>query len=500
MSDSDDFSDGSDSELETEIESDDEEEMVFMNQQPWVRALPPEPEDQEPSNFTENVGPKNMPPSDSKPISYFFLMVTVDLINRMVLETNRYAAQFIASKDHIRRFSRLLDWRKIGEVTFNEMKAFIAVILNMGLIRKANIGEYWHTTYKSQETSWFRSVFSRNRFQQILQFFHLVNNDDIPNRNDPNYCPAAKFQVLVDHFNTQSSHHLVPEQNISIDESLIATRGRCTMLQYIPSKSAKFGVKLWMLVEAASGYIYNMRVYRVKRFDPTPRGTTQGSYVINMLLESSRLLNKWYHVVCDSFFTSIDLAKQLLRDHTYITGTLKQNRYMPNKIKNPQLGQNDSIYMRQGELCLCSYKEKEHRKPVRILTTKEKAVTNIRGKPKVLEFYNKNMGGVDLADLMVTSYSSNRKSMKVWRKIVFNLIHRMDHLSDKEDAAANTAAGRGFVKVKLRKLPSGKQKECSVCSDRNGFGGRRRTRTICTDCHRGLHKDCVMDHLCVAED
>lgn len=58
----------------------------------------------------------------------------------------------------------------------------------------------------------------------------------------------AKFKPIVDHFNLKSKAHFVPSQNISIDESLVGTKSRTVMRQYIPSKHYKFGVKLWMLL------------------------------------------------------------------------------------------------------------------------------------------------------------------------------------------------------------------------------------------------------------
>ena len=50
---------------------------------------------------------------------------------------------------------------------------------------------------------------------------------------------------------------------MSDDESLISTKGRTEMLQYIPSKAAKYGVKLWLIVESVSGYMLHTIVYRV---------------------------------------------------------------------------------------------------------------------------------------------------------------------------------------------------------------------------------------------
>ncbi|CAC5396526.1 unnamed protein product [Mytilus coruscus] len=133
------------------------------------------------------------------------------------------------------------------------MKGFMSVILNMGLIRKPSITEYWNTNFPSQDTVWFRNIFSRNRFQSILKNFHVVDNTTLPNRNDDNYSPTSKFQCFVDLFNQQSKQHYKPKQNLSIDESLIASKGRSSIIQYIPSKAAKFGVKLRVLAEAVSG-------------------------------------------------------------------------------------------------------------------------------------------------------------------------------------------------------------------------------------------------------
>ena len=80
-----------------------------------------------------------------------------------------------------------------------------------------------------------------------------------------------------------------------------------------------------MLTEAVTGYCFHFNVYKGKRYDPTPAGELQGSYVVISLLRAACLLNKWYHVFCDSFFTSLSLAKRLLNLHTYTTGTVRSN-------------------------------------------------------------------------------------------------------------------------------------------------------------------------------
>jgi NAD+--asparagine ADP-ribosyltransferase len=66
-----------------------------------------------------------------------------------------------------------------------------------------------------------------------------------------------------------------------------------------------------MLCESATGYILQMSVYRGRHFDPVPAGVLQGTRVVVDLMQSSSHLNKGYHVFCDSYFCSINLATQL---------------------------------------------------------------------------------------------------------------------------------------------------------------------------------------------
>ena len=217
----------------------------------------------------------------------------------------------------------------------------------------------------------------------------------------------------------------VPQQELSIDESLVGTKARSVMTQYIPTKSHKFGIKLWLLVEAATGYILHILPYRGRRYDPVPVGETQGSQVIITLMESANLLNKWYHIFCDNFFISITLVNRLYTLKTYITGTLRANRIMPRFMHNVNLGENESVILRQGPLLGCAYKERRNRRTVRFISTAMPAIHIPQDKPIVATTYNKYMGGVDLNDMMTSTYHDGRKSTCMWKRVAYNILHRM---------------------------------------------------------------------------
>lgn len=114
------------------------------------------------------------------------------------------------------------------------------------------------------------------------------------------YRPDSKIRPLIDHFNRVATYFYTPDRNISVDESLIGTRGRTAMLQYIPSKAAKFGVKFWVLAESTTGYVAHLKCYLGKKFTPTSN-LLQGTEVVLRLLKICNLLQKGYHVVSDSF-------------------------------------------------------------------------------------------------------------------------------------------------------------------------------------------------------
>jgi hypothetical protein len=111
----------------------------------------------------ENVGPKHMPDIDAAPIKYFELFFTTSFLMLIVTETNRYAMQYISS-NNLKDKSRAKEWLP---VRLEEVRAFIACVLNMGLVRKPTIFSYW-SKLSSGATPWFPKMFPRNRFQLIL--------------------------------------------------------------------------------------------------------------------------------------------------------------------------------------------------------------------------------------------------------------------------------------------------------------------------------------------
>ncbi|XP_033761258.1 piggyBac transposable element-derived protein 4-like [Pecten maximus] len=401
-----------------------------------------------------------------------------------------------------------------------DFRSFLAIFFNMCLLKKLSIAEYWNVLLPSQASVWFRKVLSRNRFQIIMKFLHVADFQRMVPRQHPAYDPASRFRPLLSFINNQFRRYVVPKRELCVDETLVGSRGHSVMRQYIPSKASKYGVKFWMLCEAATGYIMQMFVYRGKEFDPTPRGELQGTNVVHDLLSASELLNKGYHVFCDSFFCSIHLGTALLRCRTYLTGTLRKNRPMPLTIRNGNPDTETPIYMRNGQMLCLVYRENDDKKPTRLLSTLIPAQQLPTGRPRIVQSYNKYMGAVDLDDALMSSYCYQRKNKKVWKKIVLNLFHRImlnayilysQNTSDRPvmsrlkfiQLVVESLADLGHINAlprnrrprqRLDLLPGRREKDCCVCSKRAAGGVRRRSRTVCSICKRGVHRHCLTRH------
>lgn len=117
----------------------------------------------QPGNFVQDPATMNRPNINATPVDYFDYFSTdqennSNLIEKVITETNWYAEQSI--QQPIFAHSRMNNWVPTDR---SEMRAFIGVMMAMGLLKKPTIESYFLLHSPS-----FSQVFSRNRFQNIL--------------------------------------------------------------------------------------------------------------------------------------------------------------------------------------------------------------------------------------------------------------------------------------------------------------------------------------------
>jgi hypothetical protein len=140
--------------------------------------------------------------------------------------------------------------------------------------------------------------------------------------------------------------------------------------------------------------------------------TGQGKRVV---LDLTRHLPGGYNITTDNFFTSMDLADELLaRNHTLV-GTLRRSKEVPEELLETSGRDVDSsVFCHTDKHTIVSYLPKET-KLVLVLSTQhtDAAMQNVgdKTKPEIVCYYNATKGGVDKMDEMLKAYRSNKKSV-----------------------------------------------------------------------------------------
>ena len=136
----------------------------------------------------------------------------------------------------------------LSGVTSGEMKAFLAVKIAMGLVNQENIQDYWSTD-EVLSTPFFPQIMSRDKFMNILTFFHLCNNDNYIPRGQEGYNPVNKLGTIYSVITGNFSDVWKPGKNICMDEGMIPSRGKVHFKVYNQDKPDKYGVKLYQLCD-----------------------------------------------------------------------------------------------------------------------------------------------------------------------------------------------------------------------------------------------------------
>ena len=362
------------------------------------------------------TGPTTRTKDCKTPLQVLQLMLTGAILDSIVTQTKLFAEQ------------------KKVEFSFcsEELLAFFGLNIGMGLLRLPQIRDYWSRS-KVLSTPFFPSVMSRDRFLSILRFLHLNDSSLQKKQGEEGYDRLFKVRPLLEHMSGVFPLYYQPRQHLSIDEMMIGTRCRISFLQYLPKKPTKWGIKVWILSEAKTGYVLSFQVYTGSE-NGKDKGV--GRRVVLDLLNGYQGKNHLLYV--DNFYTSVELLLDLLKIGVYCTGTARTNRkYFPKELVPPKTTMEMGNYrFAVSEKFLLTAAWWKDRRDVFIMSSLHKQATETVLKrpkgskdkkevscPSMVVDYNQHMGGVDLTDQHISYYSmSGRKTLKWWKKVMWRLL------------------------------------------------------------------------------
>lgn len=276
-------------------------------------------------------------------------------------------------------------------------------------------------------------IMPKTRYEKLSQYLHVSNDSSNPARGQPGHDPIAKVRPVWDMACTAFRDSYQPHRELSVDEAMIAFKGRLSSKQYMPIKPIKWGIKVWELADSTNGYVLDMEMYTGKGSHPQlVRGRGLGFHVVDSLCQ--RYYGKAHHVYFDSYYTSVPLVEHLENNGTYACGTIRQNRIgLPPAIKKakPKVA-GESVKRQKGNMVATVWYDK---RKVTLLSTCQNPTDGMierrqRGRaqpltisrPHAISNYNRFMGGVDLSDQLRSYYRVGRSSVKWWRYLLWFVV------------------------------------------------------------------------------
>ena len=125
---------------------------------------------------------------------------------------------------------------------------------------------------------------------------------------------------------------------ITVDEQLVSSRSRSPNRVFIPQKPGKFGELIRWACDSQYRYFFKGNPYSKPPENPILREHYKKANKAKQLVMDlvSPFVNQGYHITADRFFSSYDLAQELLNDGFTYLGTMMSNkREIPHILKAP---------------------------------------------------------------------------------------------------------------------------------------------------------------------
>lgn len=342
------------------------------------------------------------------PLEYFMSYFTEDFVQTIRNATNqsslwKHGASINAKKE--------------------EILNLIALEIITGTIGYPRLDMYWS---KATAIPSFRQSMTRNRFHQLrnnLKFATDTNSND----------KLHKIRPLLQMF-YKKIHTIPKDEHLCVDEMMVPFKGKTAMRQYMPKKPIKWGIKIFCLC-SSKGIIYDFETYQGKN---TIVGDANLGFCSDIVVHLTRTIpdNKNFKLYFDNYFTTINLINILQQKRIWATGTIRGNRIGKAPLASEkelqksgrgtfdfQVESTTNIFILRWldggivQLASSIYGESECSNVARYCTQQKKKIEITQ--PNIVAMYNKNMGGVDKVDFLLSLYRITIRSKK-WTLKMFD--------------------------------------------------------------------------------
>lgn len=133
-----------------------------------------------------------------------------------------------------------------------------------------------------------------------------------------------------------------PGQGITVDEQLVAFRGRVFCRQYMPNKPAIYGLKFFNACCSDTAFVLKSKFYKGKSVDGE-RATNQGQRVTEELVLGAEYDGRC--MIVDNFFASYTLGESLLKNNIIMAHYVKTENASHQPFYRPRIIQCYRLYL-----------------------------------------------------------------------------------------------------------------------------------------------------------
>jgi len=331
----------------------------------------------------------------------------------------------------------------------------------MGIVKKPNVKSYWEKDSNLFSSIGICELFSRQRFCDIYSNLCLRNPLDKPAyEKDLLYKISPFINCIIE----SSRRYFTPDQQVTIDDAMIAFKGKNKLIQFMPLKPIRYGFKAFLLCDAMTGYVLKWKLYTK---NPKDVDEDYGLTYKIMRILCKEIEGNYNIVFTDRYYTGLQILSDLRRLKIGACGTIKSDRtQLPKEFKDlaNSLAQDETMYFKTGNnLLLSCWKDSalvtvcsncfstgnkirtRRRKKKEIEKDEEERKTEVSREmndsvdeleadlseieiyedaniPPAIEQYNLYMHGVDRFDQKAAYYGLKLKSNRWYVKIFFHFI------------------------------------------------------------------------------
>jgi Transposase IS4 len=480
-------------------------------------------------------GPARANPPKS-PIDAWNLMVTDEMLDKILVHTN---SKIQSTRSQYKQFTRRVFQRNstakksrpsyVSETERVELNAFLGLLYLQGVFKSGHedLRSLWATDGTGRDI--FRCTMSLARFSFLLSCLRFDDQTTRQERMRTN--KLAPILEIFDAFVENSSSNYSPSPYLTVDEMLIPFRGRCGFRMYIPSKPAKYGLKVQILADARNHYMVQGEVYTgalasgVRNANALPIPTQTVLRLVGPVVHTNR------NITGDNWYTSVQLVEELKKVGLTYVGTVKKNKRQipPEFLASRQREVNSTTFGFQQDKMIVSYVPKKNKAVILMSSMHHQPVVS-EVKPEIILFYNGTKAGVDALDEKCSLYSTSRRTRR-WPMALFHAIlniagtnsrviyqssnpqeqlSRPEYIKKLGIALARThierRVGNEKIPRKLRSMaadifgvrlppnpnpaadvPKSKRKRCSICPSSRD----RKTSSSCAMCKCPICNECA---------